>query len=146
MPRFTSPFRRVPFLPQHARGMSLIEVIIVIVLIGAVLTFLANRVLGGADKAKVNLARAQVQSLASKIEQYELDNNGLPPDLDALVNAPQNSPNWLGPYAKSDEIKDPWGRPFIYRVPGENGAYDLLSYGKDGQPGGESVNGDIRLQ
>src|SRR3546814_19887663 len=62
----------LPTLPRHSRGMSLIEVIIVIVLIGAVLTFLTSRVLGGADRAKVNLANSQVQSLAGKIEQYDL--------------------------------------------------------------------------
>src|SRR3546814_4642223 len=109
----------LPTLPRHSRGMSLIEVIIVIVLIGAVLTFLTSRVLGGADRAKVNLANSQVQSLAGKIEQYDLDNSGLPPDLQALLTQPADAPNWLGPYAKSDEIKDPWGRPFIYRVPGQ---------------------------
>lgn len=131
---------------RQNRGMSLIEVIIVIVLIGAVLTFLTSRVLGGADRAKVNLANSQVQSLAGKIEQYDLDNSGLPPDLQALLAQPSDAPNWLGPYAKSDEIKDPWGRPFIYRVPGQDGPYDLMSYGKDGQPGGDSVNRDIVLQ
>lgn len=135
-----------PSLPRHSHGMSLIEVIIVIVLIGAVLTFVTNRVLGGADRAKSNLATSQVQSLAGKIEQYDLDNSSLPPDLQALIAQPSDAPNWLGPYAKADEIKDPWGRPFIYRAPGQDGPYDLISYGKDGQPGGESVNRDIVLQ
>src|SRR3546814_19126239 len=96
----------LPTLPRHSRGMSLIEVIIVIVLIGAVLTFLTSRVLGGADRAKVNLANSQVQSLAGKIEQYDLDNSGLPPDLQALLTQPADAPTWLGPYAKSDEIKE----------------------------------------
>ena len=131
---------------RHSRGMSLIEVIIVIVLIGAVLTFVTSRVLGGADRAKANLANSQVQSLAGKIEQYDLDNSSLPPDLQALISQPSDAPNWLGPYAKADEIKDPWGRPFIYRAPGQDGPYDLISYGKDGQPGGDSVNRDIVLQ
>lgn len=131
--------------PARVRGMSLIEVIIVIVLIGAVLTFVTSRVLGGADRAKFNLAKSQIQSLSGKIEQYELDNGGLPEDLAALSTAPSDSPNWLGPYAKADELKDPWNRPLIYRVPGEDGPYDLMSYGKDGKPGGDSVDGDISL-
>lgn len=131
--------------PTRARGMSLIEVIIVIVLIGAVLTFLTNRVLGGADRAKFSLAKSQVQSLSGKIEQYELDNGGLPPDLAALTTKPSDAEGWLGPYAKADELKDPWNHALIYRVPGENGAYDLMSYGKDGKPGGESVDADIAL-
>src|SRR5690606_34124621 len=88
--------------PAAQRGMSLIEIIIVIVLIGAVLTFVGSRVLGGADRAKANLAKSQVQTLAQKVQSYEMDTGALPASLDALVADP-GAPGWLGPYAKDAE-------------------------------------------
>ena len=135
---------------HHARstqGFSLIEIMIVIVLIGAIATFAFSRILGDADRAKFKLAQAQVDTMAGKIEQYQQDVGSLPPTLDALVKAPGNSAGWLGPYAKEQEIKDPWGHALEYHVPGEGGAaYDLLSFGKDGKAGGESVDADIHHQ
>ncbi len=129
-----------------ASGFSLMEIIIVVVLIGAIATFAFSRILGGADRAKVHLAQAQVETLAGKIEQYQQDVGSLPPNLDALVKAPGNSSGWLGPYAKQAELKDPWGHPYEYKVPGANGGYDLLSYGRDGKPGGDSYDADISHQ
>lgn len=126
--------------------MSLLEIIIVIVLIGAVLTFVGSRVLGGADRAKANLAKSQVQTMAGKIDQYEMDTGGLPASLDDLVAQPSGSNGWLGPYAKAAELKDPWGHPVEYRVPGEDGPFDLIVLGKDGQPGGDSYNADVKYQ
>lgn len=124
-------------------GFSLMEIIIVIVLIGAVAAFAANRIMGGSDRAKWNLAESQISTLAAKIENYELDNGAPPEQLEDLVRQPGNASGWLGPYAKESELRDPWNKPFEYRVPGENGAFDLISYGKDGRPGGDSYNRDI---
>ena len=126
--------------------MSLIEIIIVIVLIGAVLTFVGSRVLGGADRAKANLAKSQVQTLAGKVEQFQMDTGRLPNALDELVTAPGNANGWLGPYAKEAELKDPWGNPVEYRTPGESGAFDLVVLGKDGKVGGSSYDADIRYE
>jgi general secretion pathway protein G len=124
--------------------MSLIEIIIVIVLIGAVLTFVGSRVLGGADRAKANLAKSQVQTLASKVESYQMDTGRLPPSLDALVTQPGDAGGWLGPYAKPAELKDPWGHDVQYRAPGADGRdFDLVVLGKDGQVGGDSFDADI---
>lgn len=125
-------------------GMSLLEIIIVIVLIGAVLTLVASRVLGGADRGKANLARSQIQILADKVDNYQLDTGRLPGKLDDLVVEPGNVAGWLGPYAKPAEFKDPWGHPIEYRVPGEAHPFDLISLGRDGRPGGSSVDADIR--
>lgn len=128
-------------------GMSLLEIIIVIVLIGGVLALVGSRVIGGADKGKYKLAQAQIQTLAGKLESYKLDTNQLPKRLDDLVTAPQGVAGWLGPYAKPAEFKDPWGNAIDYRVPGQNGAaFALLSLGADGQPGGESYNADIQSE
>jgi len=126
--------------------MSLLEIIIVIVLIGGVLTLVASRVLGGADRGKANLAKAKVETIASKIENYRLDTNRLPGKLDELVTAPSGVNGWMGPYAKASDLDDPWGRPLEYRAPGESQDYDLISLGKDGKPGGSSFDADIRYE
>ncbi|GHH60001.1 MULTISPECIES: type II secretion system major pseudopilin GspG [Gammaproteobacteria] len=132
--------------PSAARqaGMSLLEIIIVIVLIGAVLTLVGSRVLGGADRGKANLAKSQIQTLAGKVENYQLDTGKLPSKLEDLVTQPAGSSGWLGPYAKPAELNDPWGHAIEYRVPGEGQAFDLISLGKDGRPGGSSYDADIR--
>ena len=128
------------------RGFSLIEIILVVVLIGGIVAFAASRILGGGDRAKANLAKAQVQTLAEKVQQYEMDTGTLPGSLDALVANPGNATGWLGPYAKEAELKDPWNHAYEYRVPGDGQAFDLISLGKDGQAGGESVDGDVKYQ
>ncbi|MBS0193613.1 MAG: type II secretion system protein GspG [Proteobacteria bacterium] len=115
------------------------------ILIGIPIVYLiVARVAGAADQAKYHLAQTQVDSIASKIEQYQSDTGALPPNLDALVTTPGGVNGWLGPYAKESELKDPWGHPFEYRVPGTHGTYDLMSYGRDGKPGGDGVDADIR--
>lgn len=134
---------RPSFAGASQAGFSLIEIIVVVVLIGGIVAFAASRILGGGDRAKVNLAKAQVQTLAEKVQQYEMDTGGLPQTLDDLVKAPGNATGWLGPYAKEAELKDPWTRPFAYTVPGEGQPFGLRSLGADGQPGGDSVNADI---
>lgn len=138
MPRFSSPARQ--------RGMSLIEIIIVIVLIGAVLTFVGSRVIGGADRAKANLAKSQVTTLAQKVEQFQMDTGRLPTALDELAAEPGDAAGWLGPYAKAAELKDPWGNPIEYRAPGEAGPFDLVILGKDGKVGGSSYDSDVRYE
>lgn len=130
-------------LPASQAGMSLLEIIIVIVLIGAVLAFVGSRIIGGADRAKVSLTRSQIQTLAGKIESYQLDTGKMPGHLEDLVNQPNGVSNWLGPYAKDIELKDQWGHPFIFHVPGQGKPFDLISYGKDGKPGGSSFDADI---
>ena len=129
------------FLSQ--RGFSLIEIILVVVLIGGIVAFAATRILGGGDRAKYNLAKAQVQTLAEKVGQFEMDTGALPASLDQLVTQP-GAVGWLGPYAKESELKDPWNTPYEYRAPGEGQPFDIVSYGADRKPGGDSVNADIR--
>lgn len=132
--------------PRAQSGMSLLEIIIVIVLIGAVLTLVGSRVLGGADRGKANLAKSQIQTLAGKVENYQLDTGSLPARLEDLVTQPGNASGWLGPYAKPAELKDPWGHQIDYRAPGEGQPFELVSLGKDGESGGESYDADIRFE
>lgn len=137
----TSSSARLRSLRQS--GFSLIEILIVLALIAVVMGFAANQIFGGQDQAKARLAQSQIQSLVGKIEQYQLDNGGAPSVLEDLVRQPSGSRTWLGPYAKESELKDPWGRPFQYSTGGDAG-YEIVSLGKDGKAGGDSVNRDIK--
>ncbi|MDQ3494791.1 MAG: type II secretion system major pseudopilin GspG [Pseudomonadota bacterium] len=134
---------RVPRSAQ--RGFSLIEIILVVVLIGGIVAFAATRILGGGDRARVNLAKAQVQTLAEKVQQFEMDTGSLPNALDELVSRPGNAGGWLGPYARPAELNDPWNTPFVYRVPGDGQPFEIVSLGADKRPGGDSVDADIRF-
>ena len=136
---------RAPSVARQA-GMSLIEIIIVIVLIGAVLTFVGSRVLGGADRAKANLAKSQVTTMAQKVQAFQMDTGRLPTTLEELVSEPGDAAGWLGPYAKAAELNDPWGNPIVYRAPGDNQPFDLVILGKDGEVGGSSVDSDIAYE
>lgn len=127
-------------------GFSLIEIILVVVLIGGIVAFAATRILGGGDRAKVNLAKAQVQTLSEKVQQFEMDTGTLPTSLEELVSQPGNATGWLGPYAKAGELKDPWGTAFDYAMPGEGKPFDIVSMGADRKSGGDSVAADIKLE
>src|SRR5690606_30404533 len=126
------------------RGFSLIEIILVVVLIGGIVAFAATRILGGGDRARVNLARAQVPTMADKVSPLELDNGTLPASLDQLVTQPGGAVGWLGPYARESELRDPWNTPLEYRAPGDGRPYDIVSLGADRKSGGDSVDADIR--
>lgn len=132
------------FAASSQAGFSLIEIILVVVLIGGIVAFAATRILGGGDRAKVNLAKAQVQTLAEKVGQFQQDTGALPGSLDDLVKS--SATGWLGPYAKESELKDPWNHPYVYAMPGEGKPFDLTSLGADGQAGGDSVNADIKYE
>ena len=140
--------RRNTRLPRRASqsGFSLIEIILVVVLIGGIVAFAASRILGGGDRARYNLAKSQVQTLAEKVQQFENDTGTLPNSLDDLVTAPSNVSGWLGPYTKPAGLKDPWNHTLEYRVPGDGKPFDLICLGKDGKPGGESVDADIAFE
>ena len=138
-------FRPVPSKASQA-GFSLIEIIVVVVLIGGIVAFAASKILGGQDRANVKLAQAQVQTLAEKIQQFQMDTGTLPGSLSELVKAPADANGWLGPYARDPELVDPWKQPYTYKVPGESGPFDLVSLGADRKVGGDSVNADIKFQ
>jgi len=138
---------RSPGSPRMAQGgFSLIEIILVVVLIGGIVAFAATRILGGGDRARVNLAKAQVQTLAEKVHQYEMDTGALPDSLGDLVIQPGGASGWLGPYAKDAELRDPWNTPYEYSVPGNSQPFEILSFAADRKPGGDSVNADIRYE
>jgi general secretion pathway protein G len=142
------PARRNARRPSSRRtqgGMTLIEIIIVIVLIGGVLAVVGSQIFGNKDKANHKLAGTQVTQVGAAIEQYNSDVGEYPRSLEDLTTDPQIN-GWLGPYVNAKLLKDPFNKPLQYTVPGEDGPFDLVSLGKDGQPGGSSVDADIKYE
>ncbi|MFT3790129.1 MAG: type II secretion system major pseudopilin GspG [Rudaea sp.] len=134
----------MPANVMRSAGFTLIEMIAVLVLIGIVMGVVANRVGDSINRGKVNAGIAQMRSLATKIENYALDNGGPPANLADLVTRPSNATNWNGPYATESALKDPFGHAFLYKAPGDDGRdFDLTFLGKDGQPGGDGLNRDV---
>jgi len=133
-----------PLMPRT--GFTLLELLVVVAIIGLLVGYVAPRYFGQISKSEVNAAKAQIDALEKALDQYRLDTGRYPGTdlgLNALVQRPQNEPKWNGPYLKKAVPLDPWGKPYAYRSPGENGDFDLLSYGRDGAPGGSAENADI---
>lgn len=136
---------RRPGTRRSQAGMTLIEIVIVIVLIGGILAVVGSQIIGNSDKAKWNLTKVQVDKLATAIETYNTDTGEYPRTLEDLVTDPDIN-GWVSPYVKEQDLKDQWKKSFQYQTPGEDGPFDLISYAKDGKPGGDGVSKDIRYQ
>ena len=127
---------------KHEAGFTLIELIIVITLIAAVMAIVAGKVIQNKRQAEYKLAKTQMTTLSASIDQYESDVGTLPDSLQQLVTA--SGEGWLGPYAKKEELQDPWHHPIEYRKPGsDDRPYSLTSLGVDGKPGGDGVDRDL---
>jgi general secretion pathway protein G len=128
-------------------GFTLVEMLVVITIIGLIMALVGPRVLNYLSESKVKAARIQIQSFASALDLFYLDAGRYPSSaegLTALVRPTGGS--WNGPYLKGGALPaDPWGTPYIYRSPGEHSAYDLISFGADGQEGGTGTAADIAL-
>jgi general secretion pathway protein G len=132
-----------------ARGFTLLELLVVIVIIGLLAGYVAPRYFSQVGRSEIQVARVQIDSLEKALDQYRLDMRRYPSaeeGLDALVAKPATGAGWNGPYLKKAVPSDPWGRPFVYRVPGEKGDFELLSLGRDGKPGGAGDDADIVLR
>ena len=125
-------------------GFTLLELLVVLAILGLIATFAAPQVLKWLSGAKSDAARIQIEALGTGIDLYRLEVGNYPPTLDALVERPPGAEKWNGPYLKKTVVpKDPWGRDYIYRQPGEHGPYDLMSLGADGAEGGNGEDGDV---
>ena len=133
--------------PPHQAGFTLLELLVVMVIIGLLVGYVAPQYFSQLGKSEVKAARAQVAAIGKALDIYRLDNGHYPSQeqgLNALVERPADDKNWAGPYLAKAVPPDPWGNSYIYKVPGEHGDYDVISYGKDGKPGGSGEDADIR--
>jgi general secretion pathway protein G len=132
---------------RRRAGVTLIEMMVVVVIIALFAALVLPRMMGQADKARKTAARAQINAFMTALGSYKLDTAGYPTTeqgLQALRVKPENVANWQGPYTDKEIDNDPWGHPYVYHFPGEHGDEpDIISYGADGQPGGDGMNGDI---
>jgi general secretion pathway protein G len=132
---------------QNERGVTLIEMLVVVVIIGLFVGLVSVNMFKKADEAKRTAARAQIANFMQALGLYKLDVGTFPATeqgLEALRVKPDTSTNWSGPYLPQDIPMDPWGHPYLYKYPGEHGDEpDLMSLGADGQLGGEGNSADI---
>jgi general secretion pathway protein G len=140
------------FLGRRRSGFTLLELVVVIIVLGLLAGIVAPQIIGRLSEAKSTTARTQIELLSLALDGYRLDNGSYPTTeqgLAALRERPTRPPvpaNWRGPYLRKDVPLDPWGRPYLYRAPGERNpaAFDLGSLGRDGKVGGDGEDADIR--
>jgi general secretion pathway protein G len=128
------------------RGFTLLEIMVVVVIIGLLAAIVAPNFIGQIDTAAINRAKQDIRGIETALNLYRLDNFRYPSTqegLEALVTNPGESsaPNWKQQLRRVPV--DPWNRPYLYLYPGQQGEYDVFSYGADGQEGGEGINADI---
>ncbi len=129
------------------RGMTLIEILVVLTLIGIIMGIVGGNFIGKGEKAKADAARIEIGQIAQALDLYKLEVGRYPASqegLQALVQAPAGVSNWNGPYWKKATVpKDPWGNEYKYVSPGASAPYEIVSLGADGKEGGDGVNKDI---
>jgi general secretion pathway protein G len=134
-------------LSEH--GFTLVEMLVVIAIIGLIMGLIGPRVLNYLSESKVKAAKIQIQSFESALDLFNLDAGRYPSTAEGLTALVRRTPGlaaWNGPYLRGGNVpNDPWNNPYVYRAPGEHGAYDIVSYGADGQEGGSGVAADISL-
>lgn len=118
---------------NSTKGFTLIEILIVVVIIGLIASLVAPNIMGKFERSKEEVAKAQVETLSSAIQSFMIDTGRCPASLEELIKS--QDPKWRGPYLSKQEIpKDPWGRPYQYKCPGEQGRpFEVYSLGPDGQ-------------
>ncbi|WP_306391115.1 type II secretion system major pseudopilin GspG [Telluria beijingensis] len=132
---------------RRGAGFTLLELLVVIVIIGLLAAYVGPKYFSQLGKSEVTAARAQIDAFDKTLDTYRLDVGRYPTTeegLAALMTAPPSAgAKWNGPYLKKAIPPDPWGNAYQYRAPGTRGDYEVLSLGKDGQPGGTGDNADI---
>ena len=134
--------------PRNAQaGVTLIEMLVVVMIIGLFAALVVPKMLQKSDAARITAARAQIESFQTALGTYKLDTGTYPSTEEGLLALrvkPANLNQWQGPYLPKDIPNDPWGHPYTYKYPGEHGDEpEVVCYGADGQPGGEGINADV---
>jgi general secretion pathway protein G len=136
-----------PLRRSAQQGFTLMEMLVVLVVIGLIAAVAIPQVMRLLESAKHKAARIQLETLSQSLNYYQLDTGGYPTTdqgLKALWQAPGQNDAWAGPYVRQErQLLDPWGHAFVYRAPGQNGAYDLVSLGSDGKEGGTGDDADL---
>jgi general secretion pathway protein G len=134
----------------RSAGFTLLELLVVIVIIGLLAAYVGPKYFSQLGKSEVTVARAQIEAFEKSLDTYRLDVGRYPTTeegLNALMSAPPTAAGkWNGPYLKKGVPADPWGHAYQYRAPGTKGEYEIVSLGKDGQPGGAGEAADISSQ
>jgi general secretion pathway protein G len=132
---------------NRQRGFTLVEMLVVITIIALIMSLVGPRVLNYLSESKVKAAKIQIQSFSSALDLLFLDTGRYPSSaegLNVLVKPASGMPAWNGPYLKGGSVpNDPWGKPYVYRSPGQRSKYEIISYGADGQEGGTGTAADI---
>ncbi|QJR16479.1 type II secretion system major pseudopilin GspG [Usitatibacter palustris] len=133
---------------SRAAGFTLLEIVIVLILLGTIMAFVAPKIFGNLERANQARAKANITQIEGQLEIMKLEAGRYPTTsegLAALITKPGSMEKWNGPYIKdAGALKDPWGNDFKYSQPGQNGkAFDIVSMGADGKDGGEGDNKDI---
>jgi len=131
---------------RNDSGFTLVELLVVMIIIGLLAALVGPRFIRQEEKAKVKAAQAQIELLSTALDTFRLDVGRYPTTqegLEALRTQPGGVERWDGPYLKKDVPADPWGKPYVYKSPGDHGPFDILSYGADGTAGGDGDNRDI---
>jgi len=129
-----------------SKGFTLTELLIVLVIIGLLAALVGPVLYQRINPAKQSAARAQIENFMTALDSYFIDLGKFPTTqqgLAALRNRPDGETRWSGPYLKKELPADPWGNVYVYRAPGRNGGYEIVSYGADGKEGGEGDNADV---
>lgn len=132
---------------RFGAGFTLLELLVVIVIIGLLAAYVGPKYFSQLGKSEVTIAKAQIEAFEKSLDTYRLDVGRYPTTeegLGALLTAPATAgAKWNGPYLKKALPLDPWGHPFQYRAPGTKSEFEILSLGRDGQPGGTGEDADI---
>lgn len=143
-----SSYRRHSVRPKGQHGFTLLELLVVVVIIGLLASFVGPKLFGQVGKSETKVAQAQIDAFHKALSAFRLDTGHFPSSeqgLAALVTRPEGEIKWSGPYLEKSVPSDPWGRPYLYKSPGDDGRdYDVVSLGKDGLPGGDAENADVK--
>jgi general secretion pathway protein G len=131
---------------RYEAGFTLLELLVVVLIIGLLASYVGPKYFSQIGKSEATAAKAQIEAYAKAVDNFRLDMGRFPTTeegLAALTTRPADGDKWNGPYLRKDVVPDPWGHAYLYRAPGTKSEYEILSYGRDGQPGGTGLDADI---